>query len=331
VSAAVSFGLITTVHIVLGELAPKGLALQRTEATALAVARPMQLFHAIFRWPIATLNSIGNGVLRVVGLEPSTGHEMVHSVEELRLLVTGMQEAGVVEASEARIATRAFHFADLPAGELMTPRTEIEAVPLTSTLAELLSRAAISTHSRWLVYDGSLDNIVGVLPVRSLFRLVEASPDGFCLQTLLRPVLIAPASKPAGDLLEELRSSRQQLAVLLDEFGGTAGIVTPEDLLEALIGPASARGQEPDGSLILDGLTRLSHLEELAGVRFDADARQVDTLGGLVMHRLGRIPSPGDEIRLDGWLVRVEELEGRRAARLRLEPAPALRARVVER
>src|SRR5919198_6217044 len=183
-SAAVSFGLITTLHIVLGELAPKGLALQRTEATTLLVARPVQLFHALFRWPVAALNAVGNGVLRLLGLEPATGQEQVHSVEELRLLVTGMQQAGVVESSEARIATRAFHFADLPAGALMTPRTEIEAVPTTSTLPELLGRAASSTHSRWLVYDGSLDNIVGVLPVRSLFRLLGEPPEVFRLQAL---------------------------------------------------------------------------------------------------------------------------------------------------
>jgi putative hemolysin len=333
-SAGVSFGLITMLHIVLGELAPKGIALQRTEATALVVARPIQLFHALFRWPIAALNGIGNSILRLVGLEASTGHEMVHSVEELRLLVTGMQQAGVVEASEARIATRAFHFADLPAAELMTPRTEVEAVPARSTLPELLERAAISIHSRWLVYDGSLDNIVGVLPVRSLFRLLGQPPEAFRLQTLLRPVLVSPASKAADDLLDELRSSRQQLAVLLDEYGGTAGIITLEDLLEALVGhieqescmesapfQTSAGGPEPDGSQVVDGLMRLSDFEELAGVRLDADARQVDTLGGLVMYRLGRIPRPGDEVHLDGWLVRVEELDGRRVARLRLVPA----------
>jgi putative hemolysin len=336
VSAAASFGLITALHIVLGELTPKGLALQRTEATTLLVARPIQLFNAVFRLPIAGLNGLGNGLLRLFGLESSTGHEMVYSVEELRLLVTGMQRAGVVEASEARIAHRAFQFGGLPAGELMTPRTELEAVPLTSTLAELLERARASIHSRWLVYDGSLDNIVGVLPVRSLFRLVGTTPRAFRLETLLRRTLVAPASKAADDLLDEMRSSRQQLAVLLDEYGGTAGIVTLEDLVEALVGQiepeptedgetgAEWAGPGPDGSLVLDGLTRLSDFEEFASLRRDQQAREVDTLGGLVMQRLGRIPSLGDEILLDGWLVRVEALDGRRAARLRVAPASAM-------
>jgi CBS domain containing-hemolysin-like protein len=261
---------------------------------------------------------------------------MVHSVEELRLLVTGMEQAGVVEASEARIANRAFHFADLPAAALMTPRTEIEAVPITSTLPELLERARTSIHSRWLVYDGSLDNIVGMLRVRGLFRLLSEPPGAFNLQTLLRPVLVAPASRAADDLLDELRASRQQLAVLLDEYGGTAGIVTLQDLIEALVGhidqeldvgsesfAASGGGPVPQGSLVLDGLTRLSELEELVGVRLAPEVHEVDTLGGLVMHRLGRIPGIGDQIDLDGWLVRVETLDGRRVARLRLVPAGA--------
>jgi CBS domain containing-hemolysin-like protein len=247
-----------------------------------------------------------------------------------------MAQAGVVEASEARIANRAFHFAELPAGELMTPRTELEAVPLTSALPELLERARSSTHSRWLVYDGSLDNIVGVLHVRCLFRLLGEPPGAFCLQTLQRPVRVAPASKPADELLDEMLASREQLVILLDEYGGTAGIVTLEDLVEALVGhiaeestvasPAvaePARGTEPDGSLVLDGLTRLSEFEELAGIRLEDDAHQVDTLGGLVMHRLGRIPSVGNEIPLPGWLVRVEEVDGRRVARVRVMPASA--------
>jgi putative hemolysin len=332
VSAAASFSLITVLHIVVGELAPKGLALQRTEATTLWVARPIQLFEAVFRWPIGLLNGIGNGVLRLAGLQPSTGHERVHSVEELRLLVTGMQQAGVVEASEARIANRAFQFADLSAGELMTPRTELEAVPVGSTLPALLERARTSTHGRWIVYEGSLDNVVGVLHLRRLFEVLGNEPAAFDLHALVQPVLVAPASKPADDLLDEMRAARQQLAVLLDEYGGTAGIVTLQDLVEALVGrieeeqqfegdaPAAARpGPESDGSLLLDGLTRLVEFEELAGVRLGDPAHAaVDTLGGLVMFELGRVPAIGDQVRIGPWLLRVEALDGRRVAVVRL-------------
>jgi CBS domain containing-hemolysin-like protein len=330
-SAVASFALITMLHIVLGELAPKGLALQRTEATTLWVARPIRIFETVFRWPIALLNGIGNGVLRLAGLAPSTGHERVHSVEELRLLVTGMQQAGVVEASEARIADRAFRFADLSAGELMTPRTEVEAVPATSPLPQLLERARTSTHSRWLVYEGSLDNIIGVLHVRRLFAMLGSNPDSFDLRTLLQPVLVEPQSKPADDLLDEMRASRQQLALLVDEYGGTAGIVTLQDLLGALVGriqpeqpfesnaPDGPRpSHAPDGPLLLDGMTRLPEFEELTGIRVDQRSREaVDTLGGLVMLQLGRVPAVGEEVSMGNFLLRVEALDGRRVATVR--------------
>src|SRR5215207_11469658 len=158
IAVGTAFAIITALHIVIGELAPKGLALQRPEATALWIARPIQIFYVLFRWPITLLNTVGNRVLKLAGLDPAVGHEMVHSVEELRLLVTASQQGGTVEASEARIASRAFEFGELTAGALMTPRTEIEGVPVTATLHDLISAASTTTHSRLLVYGQSLDD-----------------------------------------------------------------------------------------------------------------------------------------------------------------------------
>jgi CBS domain containing-hemolysin-like protein len=332
VAIGVSFAVITALHIVLGELAPKGLALQRTESTALWVARPMQVFYVVFRWPITLLNAVGNGVLRLFGLPPAAGHEMVHSVEELRLLVTSSQQAGVVEASEARIASRAFQFADLTAGALMTPRTELEAVPITSSLDALLAEALNGTHNRIVVYQDTLDDVQGVLHVRDLLGVVARPPGAFDLRGLLRPVLPVPASKPADALLEEMRAARRPLAVVLDEYGGTAGIITIEDLVEALVGrideepPAGTAGPGPgaeqtagDGSLVLDGLMRLDELQELTGIRVEAaDHELVETVGGLVMARLGRIPNIGDEVVVDGRTLQVERRDGRRVAAVRL-------------
>jgi putative hemolysin len=336
VAIGAAFAVITALHIVVGELAPKGLALQRAEATTLWVARPMQLFYLVFRWPITALNAVGNGVLRLFGLQPASGHEMVHSVEELRLLVTSSQQAGVVEASEARIASRAFHFADLTAGDLMTPRTEVEAVPVTAALDTLLAQAVASTHSRLPVYEDTLDNIIGVLRVHDLLGVVGQSPSEFSLRALLRPVLLTPDSKPADDLLEELRAGRRQLAVVLDEYGGTAGIVTIEDLIEALVGdiaqdpplgnsqgPTSTSARRPDGSIVLDGLTRLDEFEEITELRLDEAVRDaVSTVGGLVMWHLGRIPEVGDEVTVGGRTLHVEACDGRRVAVVRVLPNP---------
>ena len=363
VAVGISFALITALHIVAGELAPKGLALQKAEGTALWVARPLQLFEFAFRWPIRLLNGIGNSVLRLFGLQPASGHEMVHSVEELRVLVRATQQAGGVEESEARIASRAFSFADLTAGALMTPRTEVDGVPAVATWPDVLAAIGRTHHSRLPVYQGSLDEIVGVLYVQDVARALahgagshgeqgegagtdagNVGPDRPAgdLRALLRPVVAVPESKPADDLLEEMRASGRYFAVVLDEYGGTAGIVTLEDLIEALVGPMkqewadaqSAGSDQPreqeaplvvrdaDASLVVDGLLRLEEWEEATGLRLDAaDHAAVETLGGLVMARLGRVPAVGDEVEIGGRTVRVEAMDGLRAALMRVAPA----------
>jgi putative hemolysin len=336
ISAAASFIVITSLHIVIGELAPKGLALQRTENTVLLVARPLRLFETIFSWPIAVLNGVGNGLLHLFGLRPAAGHELVHSVEEVRVLVAGMQQAGVVEVAEARIASRAFAFGKLTAAELMTPRVAVEAASITISVRDVLQRAKLARHSRLLVFDQSLDDIVGVLHVRDLFVLIDEPRDRPLPRDLVRPVLITPASRHAHELLDELRASRRQLAVVIDEFGGTAGVVTIEDLVEALVGriedelppagePPSQRilGQrESDGSVLLDGRTRLQEFEDLTGRPVDAQVKaEVDTLAGLIMALLGHLPAEDETIVLgDGRALRVERLEGRRVATVRLLP-----------
>jgi putative hemolysin len=335
IAVGTAFAIITALHIVIGELAPKGLALQRPEATALWIARPIQMFYVLFRWPITLLNAVGNSVLKLIGLDPAAGHEMVHSVEELRLLVTASQQGGAVEESEARIASRAFEFGELTAGELMTPRTEVDGVPVTATLKELMALAASISHSRLVVYEDSLDNVVGVLHVRDLFRVMDRPAETVSARTLLRPVIVVPETKHADDLLDEMRSARRQLALVIDEYGGTAGIVTLEDLLEALVGQIEDEPpmgmeeptpvpSESDGSMILDGLTRLEDFEEIADIRLpDEIHEQVDTLGGLIMVSLDRIPEVGDEVLVDGRTLRVEQLDGRRVDAVRLLPASA--------
>jgi CBS domain containing-hemolysin-like protein len=323
---AVSFAIITTLHIVIGELAPKGLALQKPVATSLAVARPLLWFERIFRLPIRLLNSVGNWVLRLAGLEPASGHEMVHSVEELRLLVTGSAQAGVVDEVEARIASHAFALGETTLGELMTPRTELHGLPVTASVGAGIDLALRSGHTRLVVYDGTLDEILGVVHLRDL---VGADRRGQTdLRQLLRPVLVVPATKAAAELLDEMRAARREVAVAIDEFGGTAGIATLENIIEALVGRIEE--EEPAGQLpvggadveLVDGLLRIDELEELQGVRVAPAVRaEVDTVGGLVMATLGRLPRVGDEVQVDGRTLRVEALDGRRVATLRLLPA----------
>ena len=340
IAVGISFAIITTLHIVIGELAPKGLALQAPEGTSLWVARPLQVFEVIFRWPIALLNSVGNGVLKLFGLHAAAGHEMVHSVDELRLLVNATQQAGGVEESEARIAARAFTFADLTAVALMTPRTEVAALSIDAIADEALKVIRASRHNRLPVYEGSMDYIVGVVHALDFYDAltaargsgVEESRGAVSLRALLRPVMTVPATKPADDVLDEMRVLGQYFAVVIDEYGGTAGVLTFDDLVEALVGPmrreqgeAQDTGAVPpievgDGSLLMDGLTRLDEWEEATGVQLsEEDHDLAETVGGLVMHRLGRIPEVGDEIAVDGHTLRVEALDGLRVASVRLQ------------
>ena len=329
-TAALAFVLITGLHIVIGELAPKGLALQRPDRTAVLVARPIRLFYFVFRWPVSGLNAVGNWVLRLAGLDPATGREQVHSVEELRYLLAASQHAGSLEALEMRVATRALEFAEHTAGSLMTPRTEVEALPLTAARDELLARVAETRHSRLPVYRESLDDIVGILHVRDLFPVLLDPERDLRLDELLRPVLAVPETLPADQLLERMRRERQQIAVVIDEYGGTAGIVTLEDVLEALVGRldegdavagSTSGARQDDGSVLLDGLTRVDELQELTGLGADdLDEGRVETVGGLLMLRLGRLPQVGDEVPLDFYRLRVEELDGRRVSLVRLTP-----------
>jgi putative hemolysin len=332
-AVAVAFALITGMHIVAGELAPKGIALQRPEQTALWVARPIRAFYLLFRWPITGLNAVGNGTLRLLGFRPAAGHEMVHTVEELQLLVRASQHAGEVEESEARIASRAFQFADLPAGALMTPRMELEAVPVGIGPEALLERFAASGRGRLLVYESSLDNVVGIVRAREVLTWVHQRADRFDLRDLVRPVLAVPESRRADDLLEDMRRAGCHVAVVVDEYGGTAGIVTLADLMRALVGridegssagPEGRTAVEPDGSMLLDGLLRVHELEELLATELEeAERAGVETLSGLVMARLDRLPQAGDEVVLAGRRLRVERLQGRRVGVIRLLPGGA--------
>jgi CBS domain containing-hemolysin-like protein len=250
----------------------------------------------------------------------------VHSAEELQMLVYASQQAGTVEPSEARIARRAFRFADLMAGELMTPRPDIEAVPLDVSWPELLARAETSRHDRLPVYGRSLDDIVGLLHLRDLFGVVAHPEDPFDLKALLHPCPAFPRTKRADALLEEMRRAGEEMAIVVDEYGGTAGLVTVDDITSALIGRSADSGThpapgtaQPDGSRLFDGLTRVMEFEEATGLRVDdPEAEQVDTLGGLVMAKLGRLPRAGDVVAVGGRPLRVEDVQHHRARLLRL-------------
>src|SRR5215212_9136145 len=327
---ALAFAIIPVLHIVFGEL-----ALQRPEATSLRVAGPIHVFYLTFRPIIALLNNVGNGVVRLLGIEPASGHERVQSAEELMLMVDASREAGLVDPASHAIVDRAFVFADLAVRHVMVPRTEMIAVPSDASLPDTLRLAASSGYTRLPIYAGDTDHLIGILNVKHVLPLLAECltggqvPPVFDLADHLRPLFVVPEAMPAANVLERMRHERVQLAVVVDEYGGTAGIVSLEDLIEALVGeiqderePVDPDGPAPDGSLVLDGLIPLVELRERYDLDLTAEGINVETLGGYVFAHLGRPAQIGDEVPARDQRLRVEEIDGLRVARLRLVPAP---------
>jgi CBS domain containing-hemolysin-like protein len=334
---AIAFSFITALHIILGELAPKSIALQRPEQTALWVAGPIHLFYLALRPAIVALNTVGNAVVRLIGIEPASGHQLVQSAEELRLAIDASREAGLVEESAHDLVDRALLFPDLEAQHAMVPRTEMAAVAIDADLDGVLGVALASGHTRLPVYEGDLDHIVGVINVKQLLPqlLEERAPgvDGrngtFQLSGLMSDVLAVPETARASSLLPLLRAARTPLAIVIDEYGGTAGLVTLADLVESLVGEIADEADTltpngrvlDDGSFSLDGLTTLMEAREFHDLELDDDA-DVETLGGYVFSRLGRPAVVGDEVVApSGQRLRVDKLDGLRVARVLVLPA----------
>ncbi|MDE3154099.1 MAG: HlyC/CorC family transporter [Acidobacteriota bacterium] len=322
VAVGIAFALITALHIVLGELAPKTVALQHAEKTALWVIKPTELFMKVF-WPfIALLNAMGRMVVATFGLDRPSRHALVHSEQELKMLVTASQEAGVLEEGEEQMLHRVFDFADLTAGQVMVPRTEMVALPADLTLAQALERIARGPHTRLPVYRGDLDDIVGILLVTDLFRTLAAPPERFSLAALAREALVVPETMKADALLAEMRRRRTRQAIVIDEYGGTAGLVTFERLMERIVGEIGGEFGAltaqimtlPDGASYVDGLALVTDVNQ----QFDLhiDETMYTTVGGYVLGRLGRRAAVGDTIDVEQRTLRVETLDGLRVARV---------------
>jgi CBS domain containing-hemolysin-like protein len=319
VAVAVAFGVITALHIVLGELAPKTVALQHPERTALLVAAPTELFMRLF-WPfIALLNGMGRAVVRSFGLRPPSGHSLVHSEEELKMLVTASQEAGVLEEDEEQMLHRVFGFGDLTAGHVMVPRTELVAIPHDATLEMILGTLRQGGHDRYPVYRNDLDDILGIVHLTDIVPVI-ARGVALDLPKLVRDAMVVPETLPADEVLAEMRSHQTSMAIVIDEYGGTAGLVTFAGLMERIVGePGQGRAGTritvlPDGSALVDGFALVTDINAQFGLHIDEDTYH--TIGGYVLGRLGRRARIGDRIEVERRTMRVEGLEGLRVARV---------------
>ncbi len=328
VAVTVAFVIITALHIVLGELAPKSIALQRPERTALWVTGPTTLFMKLF-WPfIAVMNGAGNLIVRAIGLTSGSSHATVHSSAELRLLVEQSGEAGAIDAEEQEMLINVFAFADRPAYQAMLPRPEVVTIEHDASNRTLVTRIAETGHTRFpVIGPHGVDDVRGIVSGKDLFA---AQRDGALdldapIAPLVRPAFFTPASKRIGELLPELRGNHIRMAILLDEYGGMAGIVTLEDLVEEIVGELADEGEvEPQEVQTIDERTSIVagtvRVEEANDeLHLDLPQGKYETLAGFMLTCLGRLPNPGDRVTYQSVWLTVLEMQGPRIKRIEVQ------------
>lgn len=327
IAFAVAFSIITFLHIVLGELAPKTLALERAEKTALAIALPMEIFYKIFRWPIQVLDWAGTRTVRLFGLHPSGSHASIYTEEELRQLIDISRQSGHLEPDEQRLINRVLDFSDAQIREAMIPRTAVAALPVTATLEEVKDAFRTLGYSRLPVFENNLDNVVGVLVRRDLEPYLEQSSKTFNLRELVHPPQFIPTSARLGEALNQMQSKRIHIGFIVDEYGGLEGIVTLEDLLEEIVGEINdefdeeVRAQilkEPDGTYLLAGMLTVRDANRQLHLDLPEDGSYT-TLAGFLMAQSGRLPQEGEEFEYESSTFKIERLDGRRIRRVRLK------------
>lgn len=324
ISVVIAFSIITFLHVVIGELAPKSIALQRPEATSLVVARPTMWAEALFRPGILVLNGAGNMILRLLGFQASSGHEMAHSIEEIKMLVEHSTTSGLIEEQEHVMLDAVFELRQMNVRQVMIPRTEMFTIAANVTLRQLLDLLKEAPYTKIPVYEKDKDHIVGILYVRDIVDEIARGDLDRPIQPLIRPAIFLPESMRISGAITAFREGRQHLAIVLDEYGGTAGMVTLEDILEEISGEIPDQfevdeqeiRQLPDGSWLVDGLASIEDVGEEIGVQL-AD-NNYDTIGGYVMGRLERIPEKGDQIAVDSVKFYVEQIDGMRIDKLRI-------------
>lgn len=308
--------LITYLHVVIGEMVPKSLALQNPERMVLSLATPMQLSQRLFSVPVTVLNGIGNAVMRWLGIPPIGEGSRVYTAADLELIVSESREGGLVLEEERDLVENIFDFSEHRVVQVMTPRTRMHAIPVSIREKELVSLVETSPHNRIPVYEGSVDNILGILHLKDFVRQ-QVSGEPFHLPVLLREIPFVPETLHIDHLLASFRRQRVHLAIVIDEHGGTLGVVTLEDLIEEIVGEVQDEfdiGEQAPlsivepGHILARGTVLLEDIEELVDLgEFDYD---IETIAGLAMAELGLPPTKGDSVNINGVQLRVEEVSG---------------------
>lgn len=320
ISAVVSFVVITFMHIVLGELAPKSLAIHRSEGTVLWTAGPLTAFYKIMYPFIWLLNGTANGFLRMIGIRPATEAELAHNEEEIRMIVTQSHESGMLDETERILFDNIFDFSNRVAREIMVPRTDMVCLYVDRQFDENLRKADLEKHTRFPLAKEDKDNIVGIVHIKDLYAVALNGNTAQSLEVIARKPVTVPESMPIKDVLRILQKNRSELAVVIDEYGGTAGIVTTEDILEELVGEIQDEFDEerpfiePTGEdLSIDARMLIDEVNEYFSLRIVSE--DVDTIGGWVYAQF-TTPHVGAKVNIDNYQFIISEMDSLRVTRL---------------
>jgi CBS domain containing-hemolysin-like protein len=319
IAVAFALSVATAFQLVFGEVMPKTVAISNSYRTAVRIGVPMLVVNNLLAPITRFLNAAANRTVRMLGIEPREELQGVRSMEEIELIIRSSSSEGELDAEELMLLTRTIAFAENFSADIMVPRVQVVGLPSEATIADMLGAAVESGHSRFPVYGADLDEILGVVHVKDIFRVPHERRAYEAVSDHMRPALVVPETKPLDSLLVDLRTRGSGLAIVTDEYGGTAGIVTMEDLLEEILGEIedeydTKKGDAEDGTL--SGLLHRHAVEELTG--YEWPEGRYETLGGLVTAYLGRVPVEGDSIELDGWLFEVAEVDGFRVRTVRM-------------
>jgi CBS domain containing-hemolysin-like protein len=323
IAFVLGFGAITYAHLVFGEQAPKYFSIQRAEATSLWISRPLKAFMFLFRPVVWVVNASTNFVLRPWGIRLGEGMD-THSEEELRIMISSATASGELDPEERDYINNVFDFGDTVAREIMVPRPDIDALPHDAPLDELVEHAAFGRYTRYPVYEGDLDHVLGAVHVKDLFRVAKEDPEGFDIRPLVRECLVVPENKKIEGILKEFQQRKLQMAIVIDEWGSVEGLITIEDVLEELVGEIQDEFDEDEAAIeplgentyAVDG--RIPITDVNAYFDLDLPHEDFDTIGGFVLGALGRPPELGDTVEADGVTLHVKSVDGPRVSMLTL-------------
>ena len=320
-----AFAIITVLHIVFGELAPKSLAIQRPIGTTMGIALPLHFFYLIFRPFIWLLNGFANFILRILGIATIGGHEAHHSSEELQYLLDQGKESGALETNEHELIKNVFDFNDRVVKNIMVPRTKISGIELSTPHKEVLDIIIREGYSRIPVYDETIDKIVGIVHAKDILPLLAENKECILKEIIRKPYFI-PETKKINDLLSELQLKRIQIAIVLDEFGGTAGMVTAEDIVEELVGDIQDEYDEEKpivekvsgNEFIIDATASIYDVNEYLPHDLPEDG-DYDTVAGLVSEIFGKIPDVGEASEFNGYIITILKKADQNVESVKLE------------